>query len=139
MNFGKIPKPNQILKGQLIFTGNGLSIKGEKIKLSQIHKIEFRLQSYLSEMKVSASSNFGPNRENGVENWLIISFNDGTSLKLQFQRMYEHQLQTIKPFLINMYKNNKINLIHTTELLGIIKYEDIQEFKKEIKLSPHFL
>ena len=35
-----------------------------------------------------------------------------------------------------MYKNNKISLIHITELLGIDKYEDIQEFKKEIKLSP---
>ena len=136
VNYGKIPKPNKILKGELIFTENCLSIKGKKIELSQIQKIEFRLQSYLGEMKISASGNFGHNRENGIENWLIISFKEGTSIKLQFQRLYEDQLQIIKPFLINMYKNNKISLIHITELLGIDKYEDIQEFKKEIKLSP---
>jgi len=133
INYGKIIKQNKLLKGQLVFSENCLSIKGEKINISEIAKLEFKLHSYYSEM--SGGFNFGPNRKNGTENWLIITFKDGDFLKLQFQRMYEHQLRSIKPFLINMYKNNKINLIHTTELLGIDGYEDIKEFKEEIKPS----
>ncbi|MGJ3235256.1 hypothetical protein [Marivirga sp.] len=129
---GKIQPLKGELKGQLKFNHTEIFINDQKIDLREINKVEFIFGNYYSEFK-SRQPIFDPHSENGTSNWVTLCFNNKENQTIQFQRMYDGQEKYLKPLLEYLHFKDKISFLRLTEILGMNKYEEIQDYKLELK------
>ncbi|KAA3652514.1 MAG: hypothetical protein DWP98_01070 [Bacteroidetes bacterium] len=130
---GKIRPYHGRLEGWIYFNDNGLKINNEEIDLKDLTKLDFEFGSYYSEFIHHNTPIIEPWRENGTNNFLKLNYIDGTTRSIQFQRMYEDQQKYLKPFLEYSFNMNLMSFLRLTDLLGITKYEEIQDYKKKIE------
>ncbi|WKK76732.2 hypothetical protein QYS49_05475 [Marivirga salinae] len=128
---GKIQPLKGKLMGQLKFGSTEIFINDQKIDLDQINKLEFIFGNYYSQFK-SAQPIFDPYSENGTSNWMTLCFNKKKH-SIQFRRMYNGQEKYLKPLLEYLHFKDKISFLRLTEILGINKFEEIQEYKLELE------
>ncbi|MAC94717.1 MAG: hypothetical protein CMC96_04370 [Flavobacteriales bacterium] len=130
---GKVKPYHGRLEGWIYFSNNGLKINDEEIDINNLTKLDFEFGSYYSEFIHHTTPIIYPWRENGTNNFLKLNYIDGTKRSIQFQRMYEDQQKYLKPFLEYLYAMNLMSFLRLIDILGITDYEEIQDYKKEIK------
>lgn len=122
-------KIDGILKIDLDF----IMIKNNIYQVNEISKIDFHLINYYGELNKSGNLNFNPKLSQGVSNF--IEFTDQSNIRYQvyFKLNHTYEHERLFPFITKMIQLKKISFLRGTELLGIIDYEKIQEFKITLK------
>jgi len=137
---GRIEPLNGTLKGKLKLDKNSISINGISLDFDAIKSVEFRFEDYYSKPYTESYPNTGyvyPVLLNGTRNWLEITYTNGSSQTIRFQRMHENQHKYLEPFLLTMHQTGKLSLKKLTDYLGIDGYSQIQDFKKKIKTTAN--
>lgn len=128
----KIEPLNGTLSGSLIFKTNEVIIENCVYRLSEIKKIEFTILDYLDKWELPARSDLNPARKNGTSNTCELTLVNGEKVVVHFQLMYKDEFKRMRELLILYYSENKLHFLRLIDHLGIDKYEDIQEFKKNL-------
>ena len=100
--------------GKLVFNENYLIINSKQIKISDIKRINFRIDDYQGYQK---SLRFTQNLSNGTNNLVDIELNNEEKIKLFFKMDYQNQYEELKPFLLALADLNIITKHKVCELL----------------------
>lgn len=101
-----------------------------EVFIKDIDKISFSIRDYKG-MKTSLKGELDGCKSNGVGNSVILYDKTGNR-QIYFQLLSEYALRDIKEQLIHYHVKGKLHFLQLIDILGISRYEDIQEFKKEI-------
>ena len=121
------------LEGQLILEMNQISIEEEIYKLENIQKIEIFNSDYDGHFKYTSRGSFEANLSQGVGNIIIIKLLNNEIKDCHFRQTYNDDINVAKKELINYHLKGKIHFLHLIDILKITDYDEIQEFKKELK------
>ncbi len=128
-------KPTGFLSGQLIFKDYEIVIGNETYKLNEISKITIICEDY-EDLYISALMNTPhPKYSAGVSNYFEIKLKNGESKRVKFKQNYENEIiKKNKEKLISYHKQGVIPFLTLIQLLGIEDYNEIQDFKKQLKV-----
>tara|TARA_R110002050_G_scaffold192212_1_gene327170 strand:- start:27 stop:473 length:447 start_codon:yes stop_codon:yes gene_type:complete len=131
----KLKPLNGNLHKKLRFRTHEVLINDIIIELQEIKKFEFVLGDYFDRLQSQALGDFNPGRTNGTSNVCELTLFNGQKTKVNFHLFYEKEFLKMRELLLHYYSLNKIHFLKLIEYLGIEKYEEIQEFKKELLLK----
>ena len=123
---------NGKLNGFITFEQKFIQADIEIFEIEKIKKIEISNKDYYKKLTSSNGGNFNSMFSNGVDNTLKLYLISGKEIKYNFQQKNDNELIIEKEKLINYTLNGKLPFLNLIEILGICKYEEIQEFKKQI-------
>jgi len=130
--FGKPDPLRGRLNGFITFEKEKIIFDQQIFRLEEFKKIEITNNDYYGRIKSSSKGNFNSTRSNGVDNKIEITFCNGEKKIFYFELYNSNDLEKVKEELINYYLNGKLHFLNLIDVLGITKYEEIQDFKKEI-------
>ena len=118
--------------GDLIFYSDKISVNNIIYNISDINRIEIDARDYYERDNygIAAKHDFNGSLSNGIDNQLIIYFNNGQSQCIRFEQRKKGDLLKLKVILIDYYSQNKLSMLKLLEALNITDYAEIQEFKK---------
>lgn len=119
-----------VLSGQVIFENDSISVDNRVYELDDISKINFAIIDH-KDLYIGRRGGLDGRKSQGVGNTFSFMV-DNKQLTYQFQLLYKGQIKEIKDQLISYHIAGKLHFLHLIELLGITKYEDIQEFKQQL-------
>ena len=118
------------LDGEITFDYDKITVNDKKIKLEEIKKINLEISDYEGAYSVPVRGDFDAALSNGVNNNVNIQLN--TNEKLNYKiKVFKGQEHFLKEQLIRYMNEGKISAYRVTDILGIKKYHDIQDFKKK--------
>ena len=123
------------LVGQLTLDSELISIESETYKLSEIQKIQIFNFDFYGLFKYTSRGSFEANLSKGIDNSIIITLISGQKVSCQFQQLDSDEMNNCRSELINYFVHDKINFLHLIDILKITDYNDIHQFKKELKIS----
>jgi hypothetical protein len=126
---------NGKLIGFVIFKLKSIQIGKEIFEIENIEKIEISNKDYYKKHPSSNGGNFNSMFSNGIDNTIKLYFISGKQLIFNFQQNTKNELITEKEKLISYTLNGKLHFLNLIDILGIYKYEEIQEFKKQIGIQ----
>jgi hypothetical protein len=135
LKFSRLTKPDPLrgkLEGFITFGMNEIIADQEIIKLDEIQKLIISNNDYYGKY-TGSSRTFNSNLSNGVDNYIEITLNAGGKKTFYFELYNSNGLQKTREELINYNLKGKLHFLNLIEVLGIEKYEEIQDFKKEIQ------
>ncbi len=119
-----------MLDGEIIFESERIIINGKEFDIASLTKISFVILDYKG-MFIGGRGDLNGRKSNGVGNRIAL-YKNGTPQVYYFQLEYKGQLKNIKEQLIQYHLAGKLHFLQLIDILGISKYDEIQEFKKEI-------
>jgi hypothetical protein len=131
MNFNRIQQLKGKLTGKLIFEKDYIQINENKISLENIKKIEIIGVDWvgLRNTNYLLSYNYENGLSNGIENYLLIEYNNNTNQKIQFQQNDACEFEEIEEVIKHYYTNNKIGYLNCVDILCLSEKKQRNEFK----------
>ena len=130
--FAKPDPLRGVLNGFITFEKEKITFDQQIFRLEDFKKIEITNNDYYGRLKSYSKGNFNSTISNGVDNKIEITFYNGEKKMFYFELYNSEDLQKVKEELINYYLNGKMHFLNLIDVLGITKYEEIQNFKEEI-------
>jgi hypothetical protein len=122
--------------GDLIFYSDKILVNTKIYNISDINKIEIEARDYYKKPDGDyAKKDFNGSLSNGIDNQLIIIFNNGQNQCIHFEQRNKNDILKLKDILIDYYSQNKLSILKLLEALNITDYDEIQEFKKTLPLT----
>lgn len=106
-----------------------MKINDKQIKLSEINKIDIKIQDYYGMQTRSRGSAFSPGLSQGINNYVECVNQDRTNNRIFFKQSVKNQSRELHTFIISAIKLNKIPFLRGIDLLGIEDYNEIKKFK----------
>ena len=105
-----------------------------KISLENIKKIEIIGVDWvgLRNTNYLLSYNYENGLSNGIENYLLIEYNNNTNQKIQFQQNDACEFEEIEEVIKHYYTNNKIGYLNCVDILCLSEKKQRNEFKISI-------
>ena len=116
--------------GTLEFCQDKVVIRDAEYPINSIRKIELEVSDYAG--KGSFVVTLDPNLSNGTDNNLVLTLKTQEKVRVYFQLQSKVHFRQEREALISYHKHHKISFLRLIDLLGIKKYEAIQEFKKSL-------
>lgn len=131
MNLKEVQQLNGILTGSIYFEKDYIQVNNDKISLQNIKKIEITGVDWigLDTSNSFLSFNYENRLSNGVENYLLIEYNDNTKQKVQFQKNNACEFKEIEDVIKHYYINNKIGYLNCVDILCLSDKKQWNEFK----------
>ncbi len=131
MNFNRVQQLKGKLTGNLIFEKDYIQINENKISLENIKKIEITGVDWvgLRNTNYLLSYNYENGVSNGIENYLLIEYNNNTNQKIQFQQNDACEFDEIQEIIKHYYINNKIDYLNCVDILCMSEQNQWKEFK----------
>ena len=122
--------------GDLIFYSDKIAVNTIIYDLSDINKIEIDARDYYKKHNGDyAKKDFNGSLSNGIDNQLILYFKNGRSECIHFEQRQKDDLLKLKAIFIGYHSQNKLSILKLLEVLNIIDYTEIQEFKKTLLVT----
>ena len=133
VNFNKIEKLYAKYLGQLVISKDQIQILNKKNDLSEIHKINFYNDDYVG-MRKPPMTEFDmlPGLSNGVNNFMILQLNDGTSKKYRFMQKNKDDLLRNRDILIHYHLKGKLDFDDLKRILHVRRKRDVESLLNEI-------
>ena len=132
-NFTEIRKFRGKFDGSVEFHEDCIVVKGKEYIMDDIQLLVFKVSDFRG--KIDSPFLLDPIRSNGTNNYVELKMISGEKKKVYFQLYDSKQFLENRSELISYYKHRKISFLRLIDLLKIKKYEDIQEFKREIGIA----
>jgi len=122
------------LNKRIIFKPDEIIIDGNKYPLNEIKKISFKANDYYDGILWPTNDIYlRSTNSNGTHNYCTLYLTNGQKIETRFQLMHPKAFANkMREILIEYYAQGKLHFLNLIDLLGIQKYEDIQEFKKTL-------
>lgn len=131
INFNRVQQLKGKITGKLIFEKDYIQINENKISLENIKKIEITGVDWvgLRNTNYLLSYNYENGVSNGIENYLLIEYNNNTNQKIQFQQNDACEFDEIQEIIKHYYINNKIDYLNCVDILCLSEQNQWNEFK----------
>lgn len=116
--------------GTLGFYHDKIVIRETEYPIDSIRKVELDVIDYAG--KGSFVVTLDPDLSNGTDNYLVLILKTQERVQVYFQLQSKLHFRQERETLINYHKHQKISFLRLIDLLGINKYEAIQDFKKTL-------
>ena len=135
MLIGKFKSPplRGILEGFISFQNDKIIVENEIFNLNDIKRIKLTNDDYYGKIRYLGRGNFNASYSNGVDNELLIELNSSVVKVYNFEIYNSADFQKIEPELINYYLQGKLEFSLLTNLLGLEKNDEINDFKDYCK------
>jgi hypothetical protein len=122
--------------GDLIFFSDKISVNSVTHYMTDINKIEINARDYYKKHSGDyAKKDFNGSLSNGLDNQLILYFNNGQNQSIHFEQRNKNDILKLKDIFIDNYSQNKLSMLKLLEALNITDYTEIQELKKTLPLT----
>jgi hypothetical protein len=120
--------------GYLVFGPQKIVAKQKEVDIGSLTKIEFFVYDYDGRSWNNPRSTL-PKISNGVGNEVRLKTKSNSIIAYNFQQNYENEFEKkMRGILISYHLEEKISFLVLIQLIGISdNYEQIQEFKKELR------
>ncbi len=132
LGFTQIERLEGILDGYITFKMDSIEIENKDYSLSEIKRIEIYNDDYNGKLIHTSRGNLGPALSNGTRNYLILFFNSGEQLKVNFELINSNDFQKVRNELINYHINSKIDFWSIANILGEKSPKETSELTEEI-------
>ncbi len=131
MNFNRIKQINGKLTGKLVFEKDYIQINENRISLENINKIEITGVDWIGLRNTNylLGYNYENGLSNGIENYLLIEYNNNKNQKIQFQQNDACEFGEIQEIIKHYYINNKIDYLNCVDILCLSEQKKCNEFK----------
>jgi hypothetical protein len=131
MNFNRVQQLKGKLTGKFIFEKDYIQINENRISLENIKKIEITGVDWvgLRNTNYLLGYNYENGLSNGIENYLLIEYNNNTYQKIQFQQNDACEFGEIQEIIKHYYINNKIDYLNCADILCLSEQKQWNEFK----------
>ena len=127
---------NGEFKGFLEFNDQGISVDGKIYEVGNIKNIEINNEDYKGKLKLKSRLDFDNALSNGVDNFIRFTIDNlDNYVEVYFQQNEKFELKKAEDFLVKYFQSGKIGFLKLLEILGIVDYHEIQNFKKKHNIN----
>jgi hypothetical protein len=127
---------NGEFKGFLEFNNQGISVDGKIYEVGNIKNIEINNEDYKGKLKLKSRLDFDNALSNGVDNFIRFSIDNlDNNVEVYFQQNEKFELKIAEDFLVKYFQSGKIGFLKLIDILGIVDYHEIQNFKKKHNIN----
>lgn len=127
---------NGEFKGFLEFNDQGISVDGKIYEIGNIKNVEINNEDYKGKLKLKSRLDFDNALSNGVDNFIRFSIDNlDNYVEVYFQQNEKFELRKAEEVLVEYYQSGKIGFLKLLEILGIVDYHEIQNFKKKHNIN----
>ncbi len=120
------------LDGEIVFENDRILINNKTFKTDLLTKMSISVRDHKG-MYIGSRGDLDGRRSQGVDNSVSLYRPDKKNpLVYYFQLDRKDQLKDIREQLIHYHLAGKLHFLQLIDILDITRYEDIQEFKREI-------
>ncbi|MBZ4037650.1 hypothetical protein K6T82_23010 [Flavobacterium sp. 17A] len=131
-NFNKIEPFRGKLEGYLSFEKDSIIAGNEIYPIEKIRKIQISNDDYVGRLAHISSGNLGPALSNGINNFIIIYLESGTSKRYDFELINSDDFQKERETLIDYHIIGKIDYWELANVLGEKNTDEIHSLTDEI-------
>lgn len=131
-NFFLHEHKNGEFKGKIELENDSIIINKTKYELNEINKISIHSNDYEGQF-VNGTFEFARHLSNGLNNELILKLSGGNEIKCHFLQTKGQRIKNFRNVLTNYHLQGKMSWLHLLNVLEMDDYDEIQNFKKELK------
>lgn len=124
---------NGKLDGSITFENDCIIVGERRYELWEIQKFDIYCGDYYRKRIKGATSDCNPKLSNGVGNYIKLNLDDDIIRRIYFQIYIDGDFLNCREQLINYHLKGKIHFLRLLELLNISEYDEIQQFKEDLK------
>ena len=112
-----------ILKGEIVFGNNVITIDNEIYELKDIKNIDFGFVNYYGELK-TIRGNFNPGLSQGVRNFITFTYRNDQLVKVYFKLYGKYGSEALYPFINTAVKCGAMTYYRAIDLIDV---ENVQK------------
>lgn len=121
------------LEGFISFYNDKITVGNEVFNLNEIKRIKITNDDYYGKLKHMGRGNFNARYSNGVDNELLIELNSSKASLYNFEMYNPDDFQKIRPELINLHLQGKLEFGILINILGLEKDDEINDFRNSLQ------